>query len=66
MGAPTLKAGVLTYFVAENCIKMKKNWTGARPRRPLDPPMILSVHRGERSPAMTTHGPLQPPPTLKL
>ena len=31
-GAPAPKVSVLAYYFAENCMKMKKNWS---PRRPL-------------------------------
>ena len=50
VGAPTLKVGVLTYFLAENCMKMKEfgpfepggeRVTGAPfPPSTLDPPMV--------------------------
>ena len=48
-GAPTPKVGVLTYFFAENCMKMKEfgpQW-GASLARPLDPPLILPTRRSK-------------------
>ena len=42
MGYQPIIASILAFFLVENCMKMKKNWTGrGRPQRPhLDPPLV--------------------------
>ena len=39
-GALTPKLGMLTFFLAENCMKMEEFARGAVPGAPLDPPLI--------------------------
>ena len=44
-GPPTSKVGVLTYFLAENCMEMKEFGPGGGGRwcSPLDPPMMGTI-----------------------